>query len=40
MQARTTKTIGSDEQQKNMYVKRIDVREIFGSKVMRELILK
>ena len=34
------KTIGSDEQQKNMYVKRIDIREIFGSKVMRELILK
>lgn len=34
------KIIGSDEQQKNMYVKRIDVREIFGAKVMKELILK
>jgi len=34
------KVVGSEEQLKNIMIKRIDVREIFGSKVMRELILK
>jgi hypothetical protein len=35
-----TKIIGTEEQQKNLMVKRLDIREIFGDKLMRELILK
>lgn len=34
------KIYGTEEQQKNLIVKRIDIREIFGDKLMRELILK
>ena len=35
-----TKVMGSDEQRKNMMVKRLDVREILGTKTMREITLK
>jgi hypothetical protein len=35
-----TKVVGTEEQQKNLMVKRIEIREIFGDKLMRELILK
>ena len=36
----SAKVMGTEEQQKNVYVKRIDIREIFGGKLVRELILK
>ena len=35
-----SKVMGSDEQRKNMMVKRLDVREILGTKTMREITLK
>src|SRR5947208_6876169 len=35
-----TKVMGSDEQRKDMAVKRLDVREILGTKTMREITLK
>ena len=35
-----TKIFGTEEQMKNLMVKRIEVREIFGDKLLRELILK
>ena len=34
------KVMGSQEQQKDMAVKRLDVREILGTKTMREITLK
>jgi len=36
----TTKVMGSEEQRKQLAVKRLDVREILGSKTMREITLK
>jgi hypothetical protein len=35
-----TKVMGSEEQRKDMAVKRLDVREILGTKTMREITLK
>ena len=35
-----TKVMGSEEQRKDMAVKRLDVREILGTKTMREATLK
>ena len=35
-----TKVMGSEEQRKDMAVKRLDVREILGTKTMREIMLK
>jgi hypothetical protein len=35
-----TKAMGSEEQRKDMAVKRLDVREILGTKTMREITLK
>jgi len=35
-----TKVMGSEEQRKDMAVKRLDVREILGNKTMREITLK
>ena len=34
------KVMGSEEQRKDMAVKRLDVREILGTKTMREIMLK
>ena len=34
------KVMGSEEQRKEMAVKRLDVREILGTKTMREIMLK
>ena len=34
------KVMGSEEQRKEMAVKRLDVREILGTKTMREITLK
>jgi hypothetical protein len=34
------KVMGSEEQRKDMAVKRLDVREILGTKTMREITLK
>jgi len=34
------KVMGSEEQQKELAVKRLDVREILGTKTMREITLK
>ena len=34
------KVMGSQDQQKEMAVKRLDVREILGTKTMREIMLK
>lgn len=36
----TTKVMGSEEQRKDMAVKRLDIREIIGTKTMREITLK
>jgi hypothetical protein len=35
-----TKVMGSEDQRKDMAVKRLDVREILGTKTMREITLK
>jgi hypothetical protein len=35
-----TKVMGSEEQRKDLAVKRLDVREILGTKTMREIMLK
>jgi hypothetical protein len=35
-----TKAMGSEEQRKDMAVKRLDIREILGTKTMREIMLK
>ena len=35
-----TKAMGSEDQRKDMAVKRLDVREILGTKTMREITLK
>ena len=35
-----TKVMGSEEQRKDMAVKRLDIREILGTKTMREITLK
>jgi hypothetical protein len=35
-----TKAMGSEDQRKDMAVKRLDVREILGTKTMREIMLK
>jgi hypothetical protein len=35
-----TKAMGSDDQRKDTAVKRLDIREILGTKMMRELTLK
>ena len=35
-----TKVIGSEEKRKDMAVKRLDIREILGTKTMREITLK
>jgi hypothetical protein len=34
------KVMGSEEQRKDMAVKRLDIREILGTKTMREITLK
>ncbi len=34
------KAMGSEEQRKDMAVKRLDIREIIGTKTMREITLK
>jgi hypothetical protein len=34
------KVMGSEEQRKELAVKRLDVREILGTKTMREIMLK
>jgi hypothetical protein len=34
------KTMGSEDQRRNMAVKRLDIREILGTKTMREITLK
>lgn len=34
------KAMGSDDQRRNMAVKRLDIREILGTKTMREITLK
>jgi len=34
------KAMGSEDQRKDMAVKRLDIREILGTKTMREIILK
>jgi hypothetical protein len=34
------KVMGSQDQQKEMAVKRLDIREILGTKTMREITLK
>jgi hypothetical protein len=34
------KVMGSEEQRKDMAVKRLDIREILGTKTMREIMLK
>ncbi|MDP2209181.1 MAG: hypothetical protein Q8K98_10495 [Bacteroidota bacterium] len=36
----STKIIGTEDQQKNVMIKRIDMREILGGKQVREIILK
>ena len=35
-----TKAMGSEDQRKDMAVKRLDIREILGTKTMREITLK
>ncbi|HUE40539.1 MAG TPA: hypothetical protein VMO75_01285 [Chthoniobacterales bacterium] len=35
-----TKVMGSEDQRKDMAVKRLDIREILGTKTMREITLK
>ena len=35
-----TKAMGSDDQRKDLAVKRLDIREILGTKTMREITLK
>jgi len=35
-----SKVMGSEEQRKDMAVKRLDIREILGTKTMREIMLK
>ena len=35
-----TKVMGSEDQRKDMAVKRLDIREILGTKTMREIVLK
>jgi hypothetical protein len=35
-----TKVMGSEDQRKDMAVKRLDIREILGTKTMREIMLK
>jgi hypothetical protein len=34
------KVMGSEDQRRNMAVKRLDIREILGTKTMREITLK
>jgi len=36
----TRKIVGTTDQQQAMAVKRLDIREIMGSKLMREITLK
>jgi hypothetical protein len=36
----TRKLVGTTDQQQTMAVKRLDIREIMGSKLMREITLK
>ena len=35
-----TKTIGTEDQQRQLAVKRLEIREIMGDKTMREITLK
>jgi hypothetical protein len=35
-----SKAMGSEDQRKDMAVKRLDIREILGTKTMREIMLK
>jgi hypothetical protein len=36
----TRKTVGTTDQQQSIQVKRLDIREIMGNKLMREITLK
>jgi hypothetical protein len=36
----TRKTVGTTDQQQSIQVKRLDIREIMGTKLMREITLK